>query len=394
MEKLRLLNDFPSDEVDECDRPGISEPAGCMRSAWRREAAESIKDPARQSIHRAILPGGGNIPLLKTMQTSICENNCRYCGYRSERDIRRVTFSPDEMVRTFLALQRAGVVKGLFLSSGVINGGTFTQDRILATAELLRKRYHFQGYLHLKLMPGSQRAQLEQAILLADRVSINLESPNAARLAQLAPQKKFELELLLPFQWMNEIQQTQDATHAWRGRWPSMTTQFVVGGVGESDLELLQTTFLLTRQYRLSRAYFSGFKPVTGTPLEGVPQLDPWREYRLYQASYLMKDYGYDLEELSFDQHHNLPSDHDPKVLWAEQHLANHPIEVNQADRRELLRIPGIGPKGVESLLRERARGSLLTEPGQLRKLGIQAERAMPYILINGRRPDRQPALF
>ncbi len=153
------------------------------------------KDPARQNIHRAILPGGGSIPLLKTMQTSVCEHNCNYCAFRAGRDFRRVTFSPDEMASTFLALQRAGVVEGLFLSSGVINGGEFSQDRILATAELLRKRYRYQGYLHLKLMPGSQKAHLEQAVLLADRVSINLEAPNARRLNQLAPQKAFDAEL-------------------------------------------------------------------------------------------------------------------------------------------------------------------------------------------------------
>ena len=125
------------------------------------------------------------------MQTSICEHNCNYCAFRAGRDFRRVTFSPDEMALTFLALQRAGVVEGLFLSSGVINGGEFSQDRILATAELLRKRYRYQGYLHLKLMPGSQKAHLEQAVLLADRVSINLESPNAMRLSQTGTSEVF-----------------------------------------------------------------------------------------------------------------------------------------------------------------------------------------------------------
>ncbi len=156
IEKLRILDDLPNDEVDEGDRRLTVEPATRLDrsqpgSPLGLNRQVSLKDPSRQNIHRAILPGGGSIPLLKTMQTSICEHNCNYCGFRAGRDFRRVTFTPDEMARTFLALQRAGVVEGLFLSSGVINGGAHSQDRILATAELLRKRYHYQGYLHLKL---------------------------------------------------------------------------------------------------------------------------------------------------------------------------------------------------------------------------------------------------
>jgi predicted DNA-binding helix-hairpin-helix protein len=395
--KLKLLEGLTSDEVDEHDQARIPTSPGCpaVRSWGAPSVKEgSQKDPARQNIHRAILPGGGSIPLLKTMQTSICEHNCNYCAFRAGRDFRRVTFSPDEMALTFLALQRVGVVKGLFLSSGVVNGGSLSQDRILATAELLRKRHHFQGYLHLKLMPGSQKAHLEQAVLLADRVSINLESPNADRLVRLAPQKSFDEELLKPFQWMAEMRRNLDPRKAWRGHWPSMTTQFVVGGVGESDLELLQTTVKLISVYKMSRAYYSGFKPVRGTPLEDVPRSDPWREIRLYQASYLLKDYGYDLEELALGADQNLPLERDPKLIWAEQHLAGDPLEINRADRKDLLRVPGIGPLGASRLLGERARGNMFKDPGQLDRLGIHAERALPYILFNGRRPICQPALF
>jgi predicted DNA-binding helix-hairpin-helix protein len=395
--KLKLLEDIPSDEVDEHDRTGKPIIAGCQATHEERSSStwgDRPKDPARQNIHRAILPGGGSIPLLKTMQTSVCEHNCHYCAFRAGRDFRRVTFSPDEMALTFLALQRAGIVKGLFLSSGVIHGGVFSQDRILATAELLRKRHHYQGYMHLKLMPGSQKAHLEQAVLLADRVSINLEAPNARRLNQLAPQKAFDEELIKPFQWMADLRRNLDPHQAWRGRWPSMTTQFVVGGVGESDLELLETTVKLIKVYQMSRAYYSGFKPVKGTPLENVPSLDPWREIRLYQASYLLRDYGYDLEELTLDPDQNLPLSSDPKVAWAEQHLAGQPVEINLAGRQALLRIPGIGPRGAGRLLEERTRGNLVREPGQLYRLGIRAEKVLPYTLFDGKRPASQPALF
>jgi predicted DNA-binding helix-hairpin-helix protein len=397
IEKLTVLEELPSDEVDGGERALMTAPAGCQlvsSSLSSSGRSNSLKDPIRQNIHRAILPGGGSIPLLKTMQTSICENNCRYCAFRAGRDFRRVTFSPDEMALTFLALQRVGVVEGLFLSSGVVNGGETSQDHILATAELLRQRYHYSGYLHLKLMPGSQKAQLEQAVLLADRVSINLESPNTDRLAQLAPQKDFDEELLKPFEWLAEMRKELEPLRAWRGRWPSITTQFVVGGVGESDLELLQTTVRLTKDYHMSRAYFSGFKPVSRTPLEDIPHVDPWRIFRLYQASYLVRDYGYAVEELTLGADRNLPVDRDPKIVWADKYLAGNPVEVNLADRQELLRIPGIGPLGAARILRDRAGGSRLTEAGQLDKLGIHAQRALPYILLNGRRPVRQPALF
>jgi predicted DNA-binding helix-hairpin-helix protein len=397
IEKLTVLEELPSDEVDGGERALMTAPAGCQlvsSSLSSSGRSNSLKDPIRQNIHRAILPGGGSIPLLKTMQTSICENNCRYCAFRAGRDFRRVTFSPDEMALTFLALQRVGVVEGLFLSSGVVNGGETSQDHILATAELLRQRHHYSGYLHLKLMPGSQKAQLEQAVLLADRVSINLESPNTDRLAQLAPQKDFDEELLKPFEWLAEMRKELEPLRAWRGRWPSITTQFVVGGVGESDLELLQTTVRLTKDYHMSRAYFSGFKPVSRTPLEDIPHVDPWRIFRLYQASYLVRDYGYAVEELTLGADRNLPVDRDPKIVWADKYLAGNPVEVNLADRQELLRIPGIGPLGAARILRDRAGGSRLTEAGQLDKLGIHAQRALPYILLNGRRPVRQPALF
>jgi predicted DNA-binding helix-hairpin-helix protein len=148
------------------------------------------------------------------------------------------------------------------------------------------------------------------------------------------------------------------------------------------------------RDFHMSRAYFSGFKPVNRTPLEDVPPVDPWRVFRLYQASYLVRDYGYEVEELTLGSDHNLPVDRDPKIVWADKYLTGNPVDLNLANREELLRIPGIGPLGAARVLRERARGSRLTEAGQLDKLGIHAERTLPYILLNGRRPVRQPALF
>jgi predicted DNA-binding helix-hairpin-helix protein len=236
-------------------------------------------------------------------------------------------------------------------------------------------------------MPGAEREQVLAAMRLADRVSINLEAPNTERLACLAPHKVFTEELLQRLRWIEELRQEM------AGRRPSSTTQFVVGAAGESDVELLTTTEYLHRRVGLARAYFSRFTPVSGTPLENHPPTPPAREHRLYQSSFLLRDYGFQVEELPFDTGGNLPLDSDPKLAWARSHLAHLPVEVNTADRRELLRVPGIGPKGVEQVLQARRRGRL-HNLDDLRKLGVIAERAAPFILLDGRRPSHQLSLW
>ena len=185
--------------------------------------------------------------------------------------------------------------QGVFLSSGVAGGGVRTQDKLLDTADILRKKYHFKGYLHLKMMPGSERNQVFRAMQLADRVSVNLEAPNTERLAKLAPHKIFLEELLRPLRWVEEIRRAEPAYKFWNGKYPSTVTQFVAGGSDESDLELLTTTDWLMKNIRLKRAYFSAFHPVRDTPLENKPAVNLLREHRLYQASFLLRDYGFDL---------------------------------------------------------------------------------------------------
>lgn len=361
-------------------------PPTCFEPAEEVGARQS---PARQdndlagAIHNAVMPGGKRIALLKTMLTSACERDCAYCAFRQGRDFRRATFSPDELARLFMQLHRKGNAEGLFLSSGLAGGGPRIQDRLIAAAELLRRRYDFRGYIHLKIMPGAEREQVLAAMRLADRVSVNLEAPNAERLAQLAPRKAFAEELLQRLCWIEEIRREMP------GRWPSSTTQFVVGAVDESDVELLTTTEYLHRQVGLARAYFSGFAPVPDTPLEDHPPMPPLREHRLYQSSFLLRDYGFTVEELPFDTCGNLPLESDPKLAWAQRYLLQSPVEINTAGRRDLLRVPGIGPTGVERILRERRRGRLrvLTD---LRKLRIVTKRAAPFILLDGRRPSHQ----
>jgi predicted DNA-binding helix-hairpin-helix protein len=344
-------------------------------------------------IFEAAMPGGKRAPLLKTLLTSACERNCYYCPFRAGRDYRRATFKPEEMAAVFHQMHRGSLVQGLFLSSGIAGGGVRTQDKLLDTAEILRRKHNYTGYLHLKIMPGAQRDQVLRAMQLSDRISINLEAPNTERLATLAPRKTFIEELLKPLQWAEEIRRTQPGHLGYKGRWPSTVTQFVVGAVGESDLEILSTTAYLTRQLRLARSYFSAFSPVPDTPLENQAPENPWREHRLYQASFLFRDYGFDLEDMPFNPQGNLPLDTDPKLAWAEANLAERPVELNRAERRELLRVPGIGLKGAEAILAARRQGRL-RDLRDLQKIGVLAARAAPFVLLDGRRPGRQLALW
>lgn len=375
------------DAADAADRPGGGTPACGMPSA---RGMTSYAFGGREiPIYPAAGPGGRRFPLLKAMLTTVCERDCNYCSFRSDHDQRRVTFYPEEMARAFDQASRAGWVQGLFLSSGIAGGGVNTQERLIAAAEILRRRYGFRGYIHLKIMPGAEREQVLRAMRIASRVSINLEAPNADRLPALAPSKSFDDELLPPLRWASEAR-TPDGAGP---RLASSATQFVVGAAGESDLEILSTVERMYHRLGTARVFFQSFDPIQGTPLANHPAESPLRQDRLYQASYLLRDYGFDLEDLPLESNGNLPLDRDPKSAYAAQVLAETPVEVNTAPPELLLRIPGIGPQGVQTLLAARTAGHL-RDLSHLRRLGILAERAAPYVTLMGRRPPRQLELF
>jgi predicted DNA-binding helix-hairpin-helix protein len=330
-------------------------------------------------------PQRGKMPVMRIMQTSACERNCYYCPFQAGRNYRRVTLAPTELAASFHQMEQKKLVDGLFLSSGIIGGGVTAMDRLVDTVEIVRRRYGYRGYVHLKIMPGADTAQLARAAQLADRLSINLEGANAKRLAKLAPKKAFWQELVAPFQW---LRQNRRKSGPWT-KFPSLTTQFVVGPSGESDQELLASADNLYQNFDLGRAYYSAFNPIEGTTFENLPRTPALREHRLYQADWLLRFYGFKLDELPFDGRGNLALDKDPKAMWAKAHLSRRPVEVNCANRRELLRIPGIGPKTADTIITARRLGPI-TELAHLKQLGVLTTRAAPYILLNGRRPVYQ----
>ncbi|MFA0752648.1 MAG: hypothetical protein IMHGJWDQ_000404 [Candidatus Fervidibacter sp.] len=387
------------------------------RSVSARFVQQLKAQRLRESIYYA-KGRGGTIPLLKTLLTNACIKNCAYCPLAAYCDHQVVSFKPDEMARLFMAMHKAGMVNGLFLSSGIVKDPDTTQELLNDTAKILRKRYGFRGYIHLKIMPGASSDAIKEAAKWANRISVNAEAPNEQRLKAIAPDKSFQGEMLPTLQqiaqivaqkrleWLERQGIVQRLGHGWIADLDeladlspppvlSSTTQFVVGAAGESDRELLQTAVWFYREFHLGRAYFSAFRPICGTRLENAPPETPVREHRLYQADFLLRHYGFSLDELPFDEQGNLPRDKDPKLAWALQHPERFPLEVMRADREELLRVPGIGPETAVRIVKARKEGTLLTVE-DLQRLGVRLSRAAPFLLLRGKpltkeMPIREP---
>lgn len=380
-ERLALLGQAA--DYDACTEAGraIASAVGAASSCAPRLRLEDC-------ITHVVAQGGRRMPVMKVMQTSACEKNCFYCGFRAGRDFRRETLEPEELARAFDQMWRRGLVEGLFLSSGVA-GTRRTQDRMIATVELVRQKYSFPGYIHLKFLPAAEPTQIERAVQLADRVSVNLEAPNAERLALLAPKKDFGAGLLDTLRRAAIFIRASDGRYARAGQ----VTQFVVGASDESDREILDTSQMLYDEIGLARAYYSPFNPIPDTPLESHAPTPLGREHRLYQSDFLMRYYGFRVGELIFNEQGHLPLTLDPKTAWAEAHRDLFPLEINRIPREMLLRIPGIGPVAARRVIAARRTGTLRSL-SDLTKLGISAEKAAPYILLVGRRPPQQLSLW
>lgn len=349
--------------------------------------ASRIRDDIGRWIYPAALPDGRRVMLLKILMSNACENNCLYCANRCNRNFRRISFKPEELAKLFDQLYHARMVQGLFLSSAIRGGATQMMEQMIATTEILRFKYEFRGYIHLKILPGADKGCVERTTELADRISINLEAPSQEQLARITSSKDFEDELITRMRWASEAIARRGQKRV------SQTTQFVVGAAGESDWEIVRTTDRLYRELGLTRAYFSAFQPIEGTPLENHPPTPPIREHRLYQADFLLRRYGFELDDLIFDEEGDLPRSFDPKMMWALNHPERFPLEINLASREELLRVPGIGPRSAARIIKLRRQGKFRSLQ-ELRRIGAVAKRAAPFVLLNDHQPPVQLGLW
>jgi predicted DNA-binding helix-hairpin-helix protein len=334
-------------------------------------------------IYPAALLSGRRVPMLKVLQASGCERSCVYCVERCGGQGQAHSLSPEALAAAFMDLRRSGRVFGLFLSSAIRGGAMATMDRMLATAELLRGRHAFRGYLHLKMIPGSSPDQVDRAMALATRVSVNMEAPTAEHLARIAPGKQLEPQILAP---MRQVARAIARGDFARG---GQTTQFVVGAAGETDRQIAEAAARSYREFGLARVYYSAMQPMPGTPLCGQAPVPFLREHRLYQTDFLLRGYGFALDEIHFDEAGALPLDADPKSLWARRHPERFPVEVNRAGYAELVRVPGIGPRSARRLV-ELRRTERLRDIAVLRAAGASWQVASPYLLLDGKPAERQ----
>ncbi len=333
---------------------------------------EDIPAPFMECVRDVCTPKG-KMKVLKILQTTYCDKNCLYCMFRRDREeTERVFISPEELARVFMLLYERGMVKGLFISSGVYKHPEFVSEKMIDTVIILRKRYGYKGYIHTKIMPGVSLQTVEEAVKWSNRVSVNLEAPNEKRLKAIARGKSILNDMLEKIEKISKLLENH------RGK--DQITQIMVGTSDETDLELLKSAHYLYKKYRIKRVYYSAFFPVKGTPLENKPPAPKEREYRLYQADFLIKRYGFRPEDFEFKEGF-LPLDKDPKELWAERNIHLFPVDINRADYEMLIRIPGIGPVSAKRILEFR-KNKKITSIEELKSLGCNTKKAVKYIKL------------
>ena len=311
-------------------------------------------------IYPVLLPDGRRTFLFRTLISNCCTNDCRYCPLREENDFRRCTLTPEETVQSFLRYYNAGIVSGIFLTSGVTGSPDRTMERINDTASILRKREQFKGYMHLKVMPGASDAAVEETVSLASAVSVNIEAPGQRNFRELSTGKDYIEDVIRPMKLISRL--TAKGEEYARVK---QTTQFVVGASGESDSEIVRYTWGLYRRLNLSRVYFSAYQRGIGhsaLPGENSPFTNDqmlMREHRLYQTDWLMRRYGFTEDEIPFDGKGNLLLDADPKEVWAENHPEFFPLNINRAEMFQLLRVPGFGHVTAALIMKLRSEGPI-----------------------------------
>lgn len=360
----------------------------CSSSGSNRADFGAIGAPTAAGCCHAFSADGRCISLLKVLYTNYCINDCKYCHNRVSNDIPRASFTPRELAELTISFYRRNYIEGLFLSSGIIKTPDYTAERLLETVRILRLEYGFNGYIHIKGIPGASEEIIRAIGFFADRMSVNIELPSEKSLKLLAPQKKRE-SVLAPMKTIRDTiisrRENALALHKKTDFVPAgQSTQMIIGASGESDRHILSLSEALYRNYSLKRVYFSAYIPVGNHP--ALPQNTPpplLREHRLYQADWLMRFYGFSSSEILEDDSPNLDLQIDPKCCWALRHIEKFPVEINTAPYEMLLRVPGIGVVTARRIMRARRACALSFD--DLKKLRVVLKRAAYFVTCKGK---------
>lgn len=387
MNKLGILTDAAKYDVS-CTSSGVDR-SGSDRPWDKPGEAKAMGNCIAAGICHSFSSDGRCISLLKILMTNECIYDCKYCLNRRSNDVPRATFTPEEICTLTIEFYRRNYIEGLFLSSGILYSPDYTMELICETVHRLRTIHRFQGYIHVKAIPGADPRLIQRAGYLADRMSVNLEMATAEGLREIAP-NKHRKTILKPMRQIqngitenkNEITLYRHAPHFCEA---GQSTQMVIGALPESDYQIMSVAENLYDKFSLKRVYYSAFVNVNEDrdlpALAGGPPL--LREHRLYQADWLLRFYGFKVDELLTEKRPNFNTAIDPKADWAVRHLEQFPVEINRADYRMLLRIPGVGVKSAGRIVAARRFGNLTFE--DLKKIGVVLKRALYFITCNGK---------
>lgn len=353
----------------------------------RKSKAGGIGSTAGWGICHSFTEDGRCVSLLKIMLTNYCIYDCAYCINRRSNDIRRATFSVEELVELTIEFYRRNYIEGLFLSSGVINNPDYTMERMVKVIKELRTTHRFNGYIHMKSIPGCSQQLVSEAGLYADRLSVNIEIATEQNLKMLAPEKDHE-SVFKPMQFIQQgmlenAEERKKSRYVPRFVPAGQSTQMIVGATDDSDKQILKTSDFLYSQPGMKRVYYSGFIPVNSydNRLPALKQAPLVRENRLYQSDWLLRFYGFKVDEIVNDQYPDLDLEIDPKLAWALRHPEFFPVDINKAEYHDLLRVPGIGVKSAKLIVVSRRYSRLNAR--DLKKIGIVMKKAQYFITCN-----------
>ncbi len=366
--------------------------ASCASSGsrGRRAGPRGIGSTEGMGICHSYTPDGRCVSLLKLLLTNYCIYDCCYCINRRSSGVRRARFTPHDVIRLTLEFYRRNYIEGLFLSSGIIRGPDYTMEQLVAVARRLRRDHEFAGYIHLKTIPNASAELIREAGRYADRLSINVELPRQRDLDALAPDKEL-LQITRAMAVVRDgIAEAKEEERAPAFVPAGQATQMIVGATDASDATILDATAELYATERLRRVYFSAYSPIPDADPSLPPSAPPLlREHRLYQADWLMRFYGFGARELTPAGSPDLDLEIDPKLAWALRNRERFPLDLNRADRSELLRVPGIGVRNVDRIIRMRRHRRLRVE--DLARLRVALRRALPFVVLTDHSPGSQP---